>query len=221
VATTVTIPTPTIHWLLYPLLVAGLLGTLWLWHDTRLKGATAQVVATAQTIQTKTDAVVTAQDKEVTANLQKQNADLSDQLLAAKNVAQQVALINKQASTHLVEIQSPLSSPQDKNPSLHVVEGGVWATGNAPVLEGSAADADALAKQVTSLAQCENQTAADKLELSGKDLQIGARDETIKAQEQEVVALKGGSHWKRFFTATKHILIGAAAGAAIGYALHR
>ena len=63
--------------------------------------------------------------------------------------------------------------------------------------------------------EAQNQVATDQLVIAAKDQQIEARDTTIKDQGQEITALKGGSHWKRFWTATKHVAIGVAIGIAV------
>ena len=211
-ATTVTIPTPSIHWVLYPLLIGGLVFGLWLWHDTKIKdAATLKEVAAAKTAVVASDHSATAVETTAQQDLQKQNAALETQLAKAKTLAQQIALLNQQLNTHVaIQASPPPESgqpPQAVNPS--------------PVVVIPAAELPELTKQAVDFKEAQNQIAVDKLSLAAKDQQIASRDEFIRTQNIEITQLKGGSHLKRFLKATEYVVIGVAAGTITGYAIHK
>jgi hypothetical protein len=83
------------------------------------------------------------------------------------------------------------------------------------------ADVQVIAKQTVDFQEAENQVAADQLVIKSQDLQLTARDTTIADQNKEITILKGGSHWKRFWAATKHVAIGVAIGVAVDEAVRK
>lgn len=202
-----------IHWILYPVLAAVVLLPVWLWHDTQVRDAALiQTVASAKATQATVDKQANADISQANQDLQKQNADLQASLQKARTTAQQVALINQQAGTHLqVQPVTPSADHQADNPSQLT----------QPVVTASPEDVQAIAKQTIDFKEAQNQVATDPLVIAAKDQQIEARDTTIKDQGQEITALKGGSHWKRFWTATKHVAIGVAIGIAIDEAVKK
>jgi hypothetical protein len=201
-ADTTTVSPNRIHWILYPALGAVVLLLLWAWHDTQVRDAAlVQAVATAKTSQATADKQATGDIAQATQNLQKQNTDLQNSLQKAKTTAQQIALINQQAGTHL-QVQAQPPTPQATDPSQ-------------PSVVITPVDVQTIAKQTVDFKEAQNQVAADKIVIASKDVQIEARDTTIAAQTKEITTLKGGSHLKRFLTATKHIVIGAVIGVAI------
>ena len=192
-----------IHWILYPVLAAVILLLIWLWHDTQVHDAAlVQAVATARSNQAAVDKQVNADISQADQTLQKQNADLQASLQKAKTTAQQVALINEQTGTHL---QEEATTPQATNPSQLT----------PPVVTVSPEDVQTIAKQTVDFKEAENQVATDQLILAAKDQQIRVQSTTIQDQTQEITALKGGSRWKRFLTASKHVAIGVAIGVVI------
>jgi hypothetical protein len=204
--------TPTtsrIHLVAYPLLGVAVFALLVFWHNTKVKdAAAAQVVTVAKATQASTDKQATTTINQTEATLQQQNKVLKGQLAAAKTTAQQVALLNQEAGTKVEVEQEP--SSQAENPSPR-----------APQIVISPEDLATLAKQGVDFKQEENQVAADQLIIAAKDEQIVVRDNTIKAQGVQIIELKGGSKWHRFFTATKHVAEGAVLGTAIGIAIDR
>jgi hypothetical protein len=202
-----------IHWILYPVLAAVVLLLVWLWHDTQVRDAALlQTVASAKVTQATVDKQANATISQTNQDLQKQNADLQASLQKAKTTAQQVALINQQAGTHLqVQPVAPSADHQATNPSQST----------QPVVIISPEDVKEIAKQTVDFKEAQNQVGVDQLIIAAKDQQIGARDTTIKAQGQEITTLKGGSHWKRFWTATKHVAVGVVIGIAIDEAVKK
>ena len=212
-ADTTTATSNKIHWILYPVLAAVVLLLVWLWHDTQVRDAALiQTVASAKVTQAAVDKQANATITQTNQDLQKQNADLQASLQKAKTTAQQVALINQQAGTHLqVQPVAPSTDHQADNPSQST----------QPVVTVSPEDVQSIAKQTIDFKEAQNQVAIDQLVIAAKDQQIEARDTTIKDQGQEITALKGGSHWKRFWTATKHVAIGVAIGIAVDEAVKK
>ena len=202
-----------IHWILYPVLAAVVLLLVWLWHDTQVRDAALiQTVASAKATQATVDKQANADISQANQDLQKQNADLQASLQKAKTTTQQVALINQQAGTHLqAQPVTPSADPQAINPSQST----------QPVVTVSPEDVQSIAKQTIDFKEALNQVATDLLVDAAKDQQIEARDTTIKDQGQEITVLKGGSHWKRFWTATKYVVIGATIGIAIDEAVKK
>ena len=43
----------------------------------------------------------------------------------------------------------------------------------------------------------------------------------IAADNEEITALKGGSHWHRFWIGAKHVSVGAVVGVVVGIAVDR
>ncbi len=218
-ADTTTATSNKIHWILYPVLAAVVLLLVWLWHDTQVRDAALiQTVASAKATQATVDKQANADISQANQDLQKQNADLQASLQKAKTTAQQVALINQQAGTHLqVQPVAPSADHQADNPSQSTPLFGLMQ----PVMTFSPEDVQSIAKQTIDFKEAQNQGATDQLVIAAKDQQIEARDTTIKDQGQEITALKGGSHWKRFWTATKHVAIGVAIGIAVDEAVKK
>jgi len=212
-ADTTTATSNKIHWILYPVLAAVVLLLVWLWHDTQVRDAALiQTVASAKVTQAAVDKQANATITQTNQDLQKQNAGLQASLQKAKTTAQQVALINQRVGTHLqVQPGAPNTDHQADNPSQLT----------QPVVTVSPEDVQSIAKQTIDFTEAQNQVAADKVVIAAKDQQIEARDTTIKDQGQEITALKGGSHWKRFWTATKHVAIGVAIGVAVDEAVKK
>jgi multidrug efflux pump subunit AcrA (membrane-fusion protein) len=210
-ATTVTVPTPTIHWLLYPLLVGGLLFGLYLWHDTEVKDAAAiQAVAAAKTSQTTVDKQADTATASAQALLQQQNSNLQAQLAAAKTIQQQVALVNKAAGINAqVQPNSQAQNPSSPATTIPFV----------PSIAITQPDFTKLANEAVDCEETKNQVAADQVQIAGDKNKLDAADSVVAADDKEITVLKGGSHLKRFLTATKHVLVGAGIGAAIGYAI--
>jgi len=176
-------------------------------YDARVDAA-VKLTATAKASQATVDKQVTVTDTQATENLKKQNTVLQAQLAAAKTVAQQVALINKEDGTHLA-VQTPVSldttetqPPKPENPST-------------PMVVIPSSELPDIAKQAIDFKEAENQIAANQIILTEDKAQIEARDNTIKDQSAEITTLKGGSKLKRFLTATKHVLIGVGIGIAV------
>ena len=208
--TTVTVPVPTIHWLLYPLLIGGVLFGFWLWHDTAIKDQVAiKAMAAAQVAQAHTDKQATTTITDAQSTLETQNATLQKQLAAARTAQAQLTLINQQLGTHY-----QINQPQAENPSIGTPP-------SSPVVEVPTTDLQVIASQVVDFKEAQNQVAADTLTIGAQKEQISSRDLVIKDQTVEITALKGGSHWKRFLAATKHVAIGVGVGVAVGYALHK
>lgn len=209
-STTITVPTPSIHWLLYPLLVGGLLFGLYLWHDTEVKDTVAiQAVATAKTSQTTVDKQVSLEDQNAQQTLKAKNDILQTQLAAAKTEAQQVALINKASGTNIQKAQAIIpSSPSVVSPVV-------------PYYSLSESDATKLSKQAVDFQEAENQIAADKIEIAGDAQRLSAADDTIESQNTEITALKGGSRFHRFLKGTEHVAVGVGVGIVVGYAIHK
>jgi hypothetical protein len=210
-ATTVTLPTPNIHWLTYPLLVGGLVFGLWLWHDTAIKDqASVVAVATAKTTQATTDKQVTSADSTAQDTLKQQNAVLQAQLTAAKTLSQQIAFVNTQLNTHISQTPGPNPSSTDS-----------VLTTQVPTVTIPASEIPEIAKQAVDFKEAQNQVAADQIQIAGDKEQIASRDNTIKADDSEITTLKGGSHFKRFLKGAEHVAIGVGVGVVVGYALHK
>jgi hypothetical protein len=209
-ATTVTLPTPTIHWLLYPLLVVGICFGFYLWHSTAINDQkTLQAVATAKSSQATVDKQVTTADTTAQDTLTKQNATLQAQLVSAKTQAQQLALINAQLGTHIT------APPQATIPSSPN------APTPPPVVTLPASEVPEIAKQAVDFKEAQNQVAADAVEIAGVKEELNAADNTITADDAEIKVLKGGSRFKRFFKAALNDVIVGGIGAGVGYALHK
>ena len=133
-ATTITVPTPNIHWFLYPLLLAGLGGVLWLWHDTQIKDTTALVaVQTAAKKQAADDAAAKQSISQNNAQAAKTDQTLHITLAQAKTPTQQAQVINQGAGTHIAP-----EPHQADNPS--VVPQYVVPTTDLPILAKQTVD---------------------------------------------------------------------------------
>lgn len=185
-----------LHAILYTVLGAVLLFLVWLWHDTRAHDEAAMAaIASARSNQVQVDKQAADQTAAANAALKQQNATLQQQLSAAKTAEQQAQLINEAAGTH-VEVPPP-QSINPSHPQLATI----------PLT-----DLPLLAKDATDCEELQNQVAADKLQQAASAEQITARDKTLSADQQEIQALKGGSHWHRFLKAAKEVGIGVAIG---------
>jgi len=193
-----------IHWVGYTVLAGALAVGGWLWHDTQVRDAKqlAQVAQVKQA-QAVVDQQAGLKDKQALADLAAKNAALQKQLAQAKTAKQQATLINQQTGTH-IEVPEP-TTPSQK------------PSNNATLPQS---DLPILAKRTVDFEAAQNQVAADEIQIAEDKDQIAVRDTRIEAQDKEITTLQGGSHLKRFFTATKHVAIGVAAGVVIGYLAH-
>lgn len=203
---TITASTRT-HLIVYSSLVAVLGLLLWLWHDTRIKDAAAlKAITTDKAAQLQTAAQAVATEKAAQTELATKNAALQEQLKQAKTSAQQVALINSAAGTHLVI--------DTTSPTPGIIP-------SQPVVTLPTSDLPTLAKDTVDFQQLQNQIDADSDILKAKDAQLTADAKTISDQGQEITILKGGSHWQQFVKAAKHVGIGVVIGTAAGVAIDR
>ena len=195
--------TARIHYILYPLLGAALLGALWLWHSTEIKGLEQQLqdLKTAHAAQVATDKSATSSIDDAIKQQKTKTTLLSQQLNSATTAPQQAALINSYLGTH-VDIQ-----PQAENPSQYIAE--------VPVEE-----LPLVTRDVVQYQEMANQVDTDKVVIAAKDTQIAARDTTIKDQTAAITKLKGGSHLRQFIRAAKYVGIGIAVGVVVDRVNH-
>ena len=193
-----------VHWVGYGLLVVALGAILFVWRESSVNDQKiALLSAQAKTAQETTDAKAQNELRASQIDLSRKNQALQTSLSAAKSTAQKIALINSTDSTHL-----QLEAPGDNPPSI----------GQEPLVTVPVTDLATLAKQAVDLKEAQNQVAADQLALSAKQSQLEARNQVIADDKKEISTLKGGGHLKRFFTATKYVLEGAAVGGVLVYA---
>jgi hypothetical protein len=205
-ADTTTTSNNTIHWILYPVLAAVIGLVVWLWHDTQVHDAAViQAVATAKSNQTTVDKQATVTISQADKNLQTQNEALQATLAKAKSTAQQIALINQDAGTHLSIQPAVDNSSQATNPSQ-----------GAPVVTIAPEDVPVIAKQTVDFKEALNQVAADKLVIASETQELDACNSTQQAQDKEITTLKGGSHFKKFLKAAEYVAIGAGVGYVAG-----
>lgn len=192
---TLTIPTPTKHWVLYPVLVGVAILGFWLWRDTATKDQTfmQQLVKQAQQSQKTIDQQAVDERDQANKVLTSENASLKKQLADAKTVQQQIDLINKLQGTKIEP------APQTTNPLP-----------DAPV-PVSPQDISQLATKSEECAEDKNQVAANTITIRTQQDQINARNDTIAQQGAEIKSLKG-SHLKRFLTTVKWLGIGVGTG---------
>lgn len=191
-----------VHWIIYPLLAVGLVGATWVYRDSQVKDAASQKqVQVAQQTQARTDKQAETSITQAATELKQKNATLTQARVAAKTPQQQVDLVNKEEGTHL--------SIQAQNPSSTTV-------GSDILVKASQLDAGKITDTIVDFQKCQNQMAADAIDLTAKDQQLAARDATIKSQNEEITALKGGSKWHRILRATEFVVIAGGTGYAVG-----
>lgn len=190
-----------IHWVAYPLLGAVLVGGGYLWHESNEKDKVAlQAVATARQTQASVDKQSDDATKAALAQAQQNNSTLQKQLASANTQAQQVALINRLADTHL-EVQAPQPTPGQK-PLVQ----------EAPQVVLPSSELPQVAAAATQCAEDKNQVAADTVQIAAQKDQITARDKTIASQGAAITQLKGGSKLKRFIKDAEYVGIGIGVG---------
>lgn len=198
-------PKISLHWVLYSLLIIGLGAALWIWHTTKVNDTAAmQAVTSAKANQATVDKQVTTADSQAQAQLQQNNAALQAQLTAAKTLAQQVALLNKNASTNLSVQPTPTPSGQKTPP-----------TDSEEVLT-PVADIPVLVKQSVDFKEAQNQIATDQVTQANCVKELDAANQTVSADDKEITALKGGSRLQRFFKAVKNDAIVGGIGIGVG-----
>jgi hypothetical protein len=109
-----------------------------------------------------------------------------------------VEVVNHSAGTQITVDQA-------KNPSDTTV-----------TLEAPKVDIFKLAQQSVKYEECQNQVSVDLIQREADKTRIDAANARIEAQDKEITAEKGGSHFKRFLKAAKWWGIGAGSGVITG-----
>lgn len=189
-----------VHWFIYPILCAALVGALWMWQDTQSKeiASLKAEVTSAKQAQQNTDKQAQQEVKQAVQQQTTKNKTLETILDKAKSPEAQVAVVNQSAGTQI-------KVDQAKDPSDTTV-----------TLEAPKVDILKLAQQATKYEECQNQVAVDQVQQAADKSRMDAANERITAQDKEITAQNGGSHFKRFLKAAKWWGIGAGSGIVTG-----